>query len=85
MTEAEMTGIEDTQAVDEAGTEAQEPQKRSRRRRKPQAEPQATSATVTVKGRISTGYLRAGQVVTVEKTEQVADLLARGYLTEVQE
>lgn len=39
--------------------------------------------TVTVRGRISTTYLRSGQEATVTRTEHVDQLLAAGYVTEI--
>lgn len=41
------------------------------------------SNTVTIKGRVSTTSLRRGDIVTVERTEQIDALIARGYATVV--
>lgn len=42
-------------------------------------------SSVTIKGRIATSALRVGEVVTVERTEQVDGLIARGYAVVVGE
>lgn len=41
------------------------------------------SNTVTIRGRIATTRLRAGEVVTVEHTDAVQALIERGYVTVV--
>lgn len=44
-------------------------------RRRPQA-----PAQVTIRGRISTTVLPAGETATVEMTPTIRDLMARGYI-----
>lgn len=43
---------------------------------------QPSNDTVTIRGVVSTTYLRAGDTVTVTLTDHVLDLIARGYVKE---
>lgn len=43
---------------------------------------QPNNDTVTIRGVVSTTYLRSGDTVTVTLTDHVLDLIARGYVKE---
>lgn len=77
---------DDKKTNDTTGAEATEQdEKKLRRATVKRAETRADSATVTIRGRVSTVLLRAGDEVTVERTQQIEALLTAGFVTEVKE